>query len=98
MLGVRATLCDMRTVSHREMRNRSGEILRRVADGETVRVTNLGQVSALIVPPGADALTDLATRGQVRIALRPLSGLLTVPRRKSKMSSEEILADVHGHR
>ena len=87
----------MKTVSHREMRNRSGEILRRVADGETVRVTNRGQVSALIVPPGLDALTELAIRGQVRIAPRPLSSLPTVPRRKSKMSSEEIVADVRGH-
>ena len=39
-----ATLCDMRTVTHREMRNQSGEILREVADGETIQVTNHGQV------------------------------------------------------
>jgi prevent-host-death family protein len=30
--------------------NRSGEILRRVADGETVQVTNQGEAAALIVP------------------------------------------------
>ena len=50
----RATLCDMRTVTHREMRNQSGDILRHVADGETIQVTNHGRVAALIVPPGAD--------------------------------------------
>lgn len=36
----------MRTVTHREMRNGSGEILRAVAAGETVQVTNNGQIAA----------------------------------------------------
>ncbi|WP_460519342.1 type II toxin-antitoxin system prevent-host-death family antitoxin [Humibacter antri] len=31
----------METVTHREMRNRSGEILRRVEAGETIRISNM---------------------------------------------------------
>jgi prevent-host-death family protein len=86
----------MRTVTHREMRNQSGEILRQVANGETVQVTNNGQVAALIVPPDGDPLSDLASRGQVRVARRPLSSLRTVVRRNIKIPSGEIVADARG--
>jgi prevent-host-death family protein len=86
----------MRSITHREMRNQSGEILRRVADGETIRVTNHGEAAALIVPPGADPLDDLQARGQIRPARRPLSSLHSVPRRKARARSEEIVADVRG--
>jgi prevent-host-death family protein len=86
----------MRTVTHREMRNQSGEILRKVADGETIRVTNRGQVTALIVPPGTDTFTDLVSRGQVRVARQPPSSLRSVLRRKSTASSQAIVADVRG--
>jgi prevent-host-death family protein len=86
----------MRTVTHREMRNESGEILRQVADGETIQVTNHGQVAALIVPPSADTLADLVSRGQARPARRPPSSLRSVPRRKSTVSSQAIVDDVRG--
>jgi prevent-host-death family protein len=65
----------MRTVTHREMRNQSGEILRQVAAGETIQVTDNGRVAALIVPPNTDPLTDLISRGQVRVARTPPSSL-----------------------
>jgi prevent-host-death family protein len=86
----------MRTITHREMRNQSGEILRRVADGETIEVTNHGERAALIVPPGIDPLADLGARGQMRPARRPPSSLRSVVRRKAAARSEEILADVRG--
>lgn len=86
----------MRTITHREMRNQSGEILRRVADGETIAVTNHGEAAALIVPPGTDPLTDLGTRGQMRPARRPVSSLRSVERRKSATRSDAIVADVRG--
>lgn len=91
-----ATLCYMRTVTHREMRNQSGEILRRVADGETIEVTNHGEPAALIVPAGTDPLDEIRARGQMRPARRPLSDLRSVARRKSGTRSEEIVADVRG--
>lgn len=86
----------MRTVTHREMRNQSGEILREVASGETVQVTNHGRIAALIVPPGIDTLADLASRGQVRAAQRPLASLRSIARQRSRTSSKAIVADVRG--
>ncbi len=86
----------MRTVTHREMRNQSGEILRHVADGETIQVTNHGQVAAVIVPPGTDAFAGLVSRGQVRVARNPPSSLRSIPRRKSTTDSQAIVADVRG--
>jgi prevent-host-death family protein len=86
----------MRIVTHREMRNQSGEILRHVADGETIQVTNHGQVAALIVPPGVDPLADLVSRGQVRVARHPTSSLRSIVRRKSTTDSHAIVADVRG--
>lgn len=86
----------MKTVTHREMRNQSGDILRQVADGETIQVTNHGQVAALIVPPSGDTLTDLISRGQVRVARNPASNLRTIVRRKAIRDSQTIVADVRG--
>jgi len=87
----------MRIVTHREMRNQSGDILRQVAAGETIQVTNNGQVAALIVPPGTDPLVDLLSRGQVRVARNPTSSLRSIVRRKSTSDSQAILSDVRGH-
>ena len=86
----------MKTVTHREMRNESGEILRRVANGETIQVTNRGQVAALIVPADTDIFTELVSRGQVRPALQPLSSLTSVVRRKAAADSKVIVDDVRG--
>jgi prevent-host-death family protein len=86
----------MRTVTHREMRNQSGDILRDVANGETIQVTNNGQVAALIVPPGIDPLGDLVSRGQVRVARTPPSSLWSIVRRKGTADSQAIVADVRG--
>ena len=86
----------MRTVTHREMRNQSGDILRQVAGGETIRVTNNGQVAALIVPPVTDPLADLVSRGQVRVARTPLTSLRSIVRRRGTADSQAIVADLRG--
>lgn len=86
----------MRTVTHREMRNEIGAVLRRVAEGETTEVTNRGQVAALIVPPGTAMFTSLVARGQVRVALRPPSSLRSIVRRAPAVRSQAILDDVRG--
>jgi antitoxin (DNA-binding transcriptional repressor) of toxin-antitoxin stability system len=78
------------------MRNHSGDTLREVADGETNQVTNHGRVAALIVPPGADPLADLVSRGQARVALTPLSNLRSIVRRKGTTDSQAIVADIRG--
>ncbi|MEO7196070.1 MAG: type II toxin-antitoxin system prevent-host-death family antitoxin [Pseudonocardiaceae bacterium] len=40
-----------RTIPHRELRNNSSAVLRDVQAGETVYVTNNGEVVAVLVPP-----------------------------------------------
>jgi prevent-host-death family protein len=80
------------------MRNQSGEILRAVAAGQTIEVTNNGQVMALIVPPSSDKLAELVSRGQVRPARQPPSSLRSIPRRKSATSSQAIVADLRSRR
>ena len=86
----------MRTVTHREMRNSSGEILRAVAAGETIQVTNNGQVAAVISPPSGDTLAGLLAQGQARPARRPVSDLSSIRRRKAKLTSKELIADARG--
>lgn len=86
----------MERVTHREMRNRSGEILRRVAGGESIEVTNSGRVAAMIVPPSTSSLDDLIERGEVRPAREGLKGLLAIKRKRPSRPSSEILADVRG--
>lgn len=86
----------MKTVTHREMRNDSGAILRAVADGESFQVTNRGRVAAVISPPVQVALTELASIGSVRPARRALADLSTIKRRASKVSTAELVADARG--
>lgn len=40
-----------KVVTHRELRNSSSEVLRRVSLGENITVTNHGEVVAVLVPP-----------------------------------------------
>lgn len=86
----------MRTVTHREMRNNSGEILRAVAAGESIQVTNNGVVAAVISPPPVDVLRDLEERGQLRRATGDIADLRAIPRRRSSLTTAEILADTRG--
>ena len=39
-----------KTISHRELRNHSSDVLRRVQAGETIQVTNHGEVVAVLSP------------------------------------------------
>jgi prevent-host-death family protein len=78
------------------MRNSSGEILRAVAAGETVQVTNNGQIAAVISPPAASSLDRLVAQGQARPARRDAADLSAVRRRRSKRTSAELVDDVRG--
>lgn len=54
----------MKTIPHRELRNHSGDVLRRVQAGETIQVTNHGEVVAVLSParPGMGPRVVLARR------------------------------------
>jgi antitoxin (DNA-binding transcriptional repressor) of toxin-antitoxin stability system len=67
-----------------------------VAAGETVEVTNNGQVAAVITPPGSDVLTRLGELGQTRPARRSVADVRTIRRRPAKLSSADIVKDVRG--
>lgn len=91
-----ATMCYMRTVTHREMRNNSSDILRAVAAGEVVRVTNNGRIAAVISPPNEPTLRRLVAEGQARPARQPVQQLTTIKRRTSTATSADMLDDVRG--
>jgi prevent-host-death family protein len=89
-------VCYVRTVTHREMRNSSGEILRAVAAGETVQVTNNGQVAAVISPPPGGTLDRLVAQGQARPARRGVADLSLIRRRTAQRTSAELVEDSRG--
>ena len=93
----RATLCYMKEITHRQMRNDSGEVLRRVGAGETILVTNSGQPAAVIGPPPEDVFSLLSAHGQVRRALKPPTTLLSITRKRTTRTTAEIIAEVRGH-
>lgn len=86
----------MGTVSHREMRNQSGEILRRVERGETVVVTNHGKPVAVMSPVVRSVLDELADRGQVRRAVHGAERLSEIKRAHLPVGTAELLADSRG--
>ncbi len=78
-------------LAHRDLRNRSAEILRDVAAGASYEITNHGEVVALLTPPASDG------RLRVRRATsrRPFSQL---QRARRSESSQSALDDLRGDR
>ena len=98
----------MKTVGIRELKNRLSEYLRRVRAGESVLVTDRGEVIAEFSPPGrvpADApvpagLLGLARRGLLTLG-SPGDGTVYValPRaRRGRRSASELLDEERGSR
>ena len=73
-----------KTIPHRELRNRSSDVLRRVAAGETIQVTNYGKVVAVLSPPDT-GLTPRVT------AARHRGGFDAIPRVRSTETIREAL-------
>lgn len=88
----------MRTVTHREMRNNSAELLRQVKSGERVLITNNGQASAVIGPPEQTQIDQLIATGRARAPRADLSTLRSLSRRTPTTPSADILRDVRGDR
>lgn len=93
-LDASATLCYMREITHRQMRNESADVLRRVADGETMLVTNNGQPAAIISPVNTDSLSILEANGALRPATSPLDSLRSLKRKPAKISTAAIIDDL----
>lgn len=78
-------------LAHRDLRNRSAEILRDVAAGASYEITNHGEVVALLTPP--------APNGRLRVR-RATSGrpFSEIRRTRRPESTESALDDMRGDR
>ena len=78
-------------LAHRDLRNRSAEILRDVAAGASYEITNHGEVVALLTPPAPD--------GRLRVrratAHRPFA---EIRRNRRAESTQSALEDLRGDR
>ncbi|HMS77083.1 type II toxin-antitoxin system Phd/YefM family antitoxin [Gordonia sp. (in: high G+C Gram-positive bacteria)] len=86
----------MDSITHREMRNNSAEVLRRVEAGESLQVSNHGRPAALIVPVGNDPLDASIAAGTARAARTSVASIATIRRTTATMSSAAIIEDVRG--
>jgi antitoxin (DNA-binding transcriptional repressor) of toxin-antitoxin stability system len=96
----------MKTVGIRELKNRLSEYLRQVRSGESVLVTDRGEVVAEVSPPGqsrADSsvpagLLALAKRGLVTLGSAGDASLYeALPRRRrGKRSAAQLLDEARG--
>jgi prevent-host-death family protein len=82
-----------RTIPHRELRNNSGQVLRDVQAGETVEITNHGEVVAVLVPPPRAAQRSLRVR---KATIK--GGFSTLPRVWIAQTVSESLDDLRGER
>lgn len=85
----------MRSVSHREMRNNSGDLLRSVEAGESVIVTNRGKPIAIVSPfkDEATPLEELRKLGHTRPAQASASALRRIERVRIDLSTDDLLRD-----
>lgn len=88
----------MNTISHRELRNNSSEVLRKVAAGEIIEITNHGVVAAVLVPPSLTSFERLIAAGKVRQPGERSVDLRHIHRTKSHLTTAEIISDVRGDR
>jgi len=101
-------LLAMKTVGIRELKNSLSEYLRRVRSGESVLVTDRGEIVAELTPPGLRAadpsippgLSALSRRGLVTLGAAADPTLYCrLPRRKlRKVGSAQLLNDERGSR
>lgn len=76
-------------LAHRDLRNRSSEVLREVAAGATYEVTNHGEVVAVLSPPAR------GTNLRIRKA-RFHGGFSGLARVRRDQSVQEVLDDLRG--
>ena len=98
----------MKTVGVRELKNRLSEYLRQVRSGETVLVTDRGEVVAELTPPGhattagdvPAALLSLAKRGLATIGAEGDPAVYpSLPRKRTRtMTAAELLDEERGSR
>jgi len=81
------------TIAHRELRDNTASILRRVQAGETFEIANNGEPVALLSPAGGERLALLQRRGAVTARTRIDFARL---RRATGVASRDVLDDLRG--
>lgn len=88
-------MCYMEKVGIRELRQNATAVLRRVAAGEVVEVTDRGRAVARIVPMHeASRLEQLVAEGRASGATGDLLDVKPIPRISRKPVLSKILADM----
>jgi len=87
----------MATIPHRELRNNSSRVLARVKAGETIAVSNNGEITAVLVPPGASPYDQMIAAGLVTPAKSP-GRARAIKRSRTVASSAQVLDDLRGDR
>jgi len=82
-----------RTIPHRELRNNSSAVLRDVQAGESIEISNHGEVVAILVPPGRRSPDSLPVR-----RARVRGGFATLHRIRLDRPVQESLDDLRGDR
>ena len=81
----------MTTIPHRELRNQSSKILERVKNGETIDVTNNGEVAATLIPPSASPFERLLLAGHVRTSTQGSVDFQALPASKATQAPRRSL-------
>ena len=88
----------MDSITHREMRNNSGAVLKRVAAGETLIITNNGKPAALLSPIAPTNHELLTAQGRLRPGVVPFDVAALPPPVRTLTSVDEMLDDDRGER
>lgn len=81
-----------RTIPHRELRNNSAAVLRDVQAGESIAISNHGEVVAVLVPPSGRRTSLRVRRARVR------GGFAGLERVRLGTPVQELLDDLRGER
>lgn len=93
MCYMRYTEHMVANVTHRDLRNRSGEVLRAVEAGESYTVTNRGKPVARLVP-----ITEVAPDLPLHRPAVSRGGFSSLPRHVVATPSAETIEDLRGER
>lgn len=81
-----------RVIPHRELRNNSSAVLREVQAGETIEISNYGEVVAVLVPPGMSRSSLRVRKARIR------GGFAELSRARIGQPAQRLLDDLRGDR
>ena len=86
-------MSHMERIGVRELRRDASGILRRVAAGETVEVTDRGRPVAVLMPTMASGLARLEREGLLRRAEADILDLVSVPLPSQAVAPSRLVAE-----